>query len=111
LVEGTEYRINGWMRCFGTNTTGMTVSVGEDLIWTPAASETWTEFDVEHTPATDGTLTFSASVSSYDSEFYVEFDDVTVWATDDEPEGALSDGLDHWTAGNDAVLTKVEGGP
>ena len=110
LEAGVEYRVKGWLRCDPTNTF-------DPLVWTsrvdeggvdteivnPGASTPWYEFDATFTPTHDSRLRFGgANGGTPTGDYWWEFDDITLWATADEPTNPVL----YWTAGNGALLAK-----
>jgi hypothetical protein len=110
LEAGVEYRIKGWLRCDPTNAfdpiiwTSRVDEGGDDTaIVGPGPTTPWYEFDEIFTPTHDSRLRFGgANGGAPTGDFWWEFDDITLWATADEPTNPIL----YWTAGNDAVLDK-----
>jgi hypothetical protein len=110
LSAAVEYRIRGWLRSDPTNTfnpfvwTSRVDGGGADTaIVNPGGTVAWYEFDETFTPAHDSRLRLGGAKSGVPAaHFWFEFDDVTLWATADEPTNPVL----YWTAGGGAVLSK-----
>jgi hypothetical protein len=112
LSAGVEYRIKGWLRSDPTNvfdpsiwTSRVDLGGADTEIYTAVGSEYWDELDETFTPAQDCYLRFGGSRGGAPAaDFWFEFDDVTLWATGSE----ATDPVLYWTAGNDAILLKID---
>ncbi len=110
LSAGVEYRLKGWLRCDSTNgfdpyvwTFRIDGGGGYTAIVGPGGTFAWYEFDETFTPTHDSRLRFGGvNGGAPTGDFWFEFDDLTLWATADEPTNPIL----YWTAGNDAVLEK-----
>lgn len=110
LTAGKEYRIKGWLRCDPTNafdpfirTERVDAGGPGATIVAPGGTIAWYgEFDETFTPTHDSYLRFGGVNGGTVVDYWFEFDDITLWATEDEP----SDPLLYWTAGGDAILAK-----
>lgn len=110
LSAAVEYRIRGWLRSDPTNTfnpfvwTSRVDGGGADTaIVNPGGTVAWYEFDATFTPAHDSRLRLGGTKGGAPAaHFWFEYDDVTLWATADEPTNPVL----YWTAGGDATLAK-----
>lgn len=109
LEAGKEYRLQGWVRSDATNDfdadvwTAQVVGGAETNIFTSSSVTAWTPFDVTFTPTDDSYLRFGGhTTDTIVGSYWFEFDDVTLWATEDVPV----DPVLYWTAGGSAVLAK-----
>jgi hypothetical protein len=112
LSAGVEYRIKGWLRSDPTNgfdpivwTSRVDEGGADTAIVNPGGTVAWYEFNETFTPAKDCYLRFGGTNGGAPAaDFWFEFDDVELWATADEP----TDPILYWTAGNGAILTKID---
>jgi len=102
LEAGKEYRLQGWVRSDSTNGfdadiwTARVVGGAETNIYTMSSVTAWTQFDETFTPTHDSYLRFGGhTVDTIVGDYWFEFDDITLWATEDIP----ADPVLYWTAG------------
>lgn len=110
LTAGKEYRLQGWVRSDATNDfdadvwTSRVSGGGADVnIFTSSSVTAWVQFDETFTPTHDSYLRFGGhTTDTIVGSYWFEFDDVTLWATEDVPTNPVL----YWTAGGDAALDK-----
>lgn len=111
LEAGKEYQIKGWLRSDPENNFDPYVWISrideggaDTVIFTViGGASTWEDFDETFTPAHDSYLRLGGDQTSEPVEnFWFEFDDITLFATEDIP----TDPILYWSAGNDAILAK-----
>lgn len=110
LEAGKEYRLQGWLRCDPVGgydpyvwTSRVDEGGADTTIYAPGGTAAWMQFDETFTPTHDSYLRFGGqTVGTPVVDFWWEFDDITIWATED----VATDPLLYWTAGGDATLAK-----
>lgn len=109
LEAGKEYRLQGWVRADATNEfdadiwTARVVGGAETSIYTMSSVATWTQFDETFTPTHDSYLRFGGhTVDTPTGSYWWEYDDITLWKTEDVPTNPVL----YWTAGGSATLDK-----
>jgi hypothetical protein len=110
LLAGKEYRLQGWLRSDSVNEFDLAIwssrvdEGGADTeIFTLSGTAAWAQFDETFTPTHDSYLRFGGIyIEAPTGNFWFEYDDVTLWATEDVPTNPIL----YWTAGGDATLDK-----
>jgi hypothetical protein len=109
LLAGKEYRLQGWLRSDPTNEFGLVIWAsrvdegGETNVFTLSGTSTWAQFDETFTPAHNSYLRFGGTNGGTPTgNFWFEYDDITLWATEDVPTNPVL----YWTAGGYATLAK-----
>lgn len=110
LLAGKEYRLQGWLRSDPTNEFDLAIwssrvdeGGADTVVFALTGTAAWTQFDETFTPTHDSYLRFGGIyVTTPTADFWFEFDDLTLWATEDVPTNPIL----YWTAGGSATLAK-----
>jgi len=106
-VVGRRYRATGYAR--GDGSFAPELLQAGAVVWTGTASTSWQRFDVAY----EATGAYVRLQSSATSAGWADFDDVSVQRTDElVSDGDMeATGVDEWTAGASATLTKSTAAP